>query len=117
ERRYRRLVEMREQVTDRGRTTFVLVLIPERLAIDETARAVSALAETALDVGGLVVNRVLPEGLAGRFYDERKAQELEYLDEIRARFARLRQTLVRQLPRDIAGLEPLRAIAAQLVSG
>ena len=39
ERRHKRLVELRDYVRDRGRTSFVLVTIPERLAIDETARA------------------------------------------------------------------------------
>jgi arsenite/tail-anchored protein-transporting ATPase len=117
DRRYRRLVELRAYVTDRGKTSFVLVTIPERLAIDETARAAETLRDTALDIGGLIVNRVLPEGLGGAFYDARKAQEQEYLNEIDRRFARLRRTVVRQLPRDVAGMTPLRAIAAQLVSG
>ena len=54
--------------------------------------------------------------IARKQYDERKAQEQHYLDEIANRFARLRRTVVRQLPRDVAGLAPLRAIAAQLVS-
>jgi arsenite-transporting ATPase len=116
ERRYRRLVELRSYVTDRGRTSFVLVTIPERLAIDETARAADALRETALDIGGLVVNRVLPDGLTGSFYDSRKAQEREYLDEIASRFCRLPRVVVRQLPRDVHGTGPLGAVAAQLLA-
>jgi len=116
DRRYRRLVELRDYVRDRGRTSFVLVTIPERLAIDETARAADALRDTALDVGGLVVNRVLPDDLSGSFYDARKAQEREYLDEIARRFPRLPRTMVRQLPRDVHGLQPLAAVAAQLLA-
>lgn len=116
ERRYRRLVELRAYVTDRGRTSFVLVTIPERLAIDETARAAEALRDTALDIGGLVVNRVLPEGLTGSFYDSRKAQEREYLDEIADRFARLHRVHVYQLPRDVHGTEALVSIADQLIA-
>ena len=114
ERRYRRLVELRAYVTDRGRTSFVLVTIPERLAIDETARAAETLRDTALDIGGLIVNRVLPDGLSGSFYDARKAQEREYLDEIARRFARLERLHVRQLPRDVHGIGPLEAVAAEM---
>jgi len=114
-RRHRRLVDLREAVTDRGRTSFVLVTIPERLAIDETARAAETLRDTALDIGGLIVNRVLPEGLSGSFYDARKAQEREYLDEIARRFPRLQRVCVRQLPRDVHGLEPLGLIGAELL--
>lgn len=116
ERRHRRLVELRAHVTDRGRTSFVLVAIPERLAIDESARAADSLRATALDIGGLVVNRVLPDDLPGEFYSARKAQEREYLDEIGRRFARLPRTVVRQLPRDVHGLDPLAAVAAQLLA-
>jgi arsenite/tail-anchored protein-transporting ATPase len=116
DRRYRRLLDLRAAVTDRGRTSFVLVTIPERLAIDETARAFETLRDTALDVGGLVVNRVLPDGLAGSFYDARKAQEREYLDEIARRFPRLDRVCVRQQPRDVHGLEPLGSIGAELLA-
>jgi arsenite/tail-anchored protein-transporting ATPase len=114
-RRQGRLTELRALVTDRGRTSFVLVTVPERLAIDETARAATALRDTALDIGAIVVNRVLPDGLAGSFYAERKAQEREYLDEIARRFARVPRVVVRQLPRDVHGPEPLAAIAGQLL--
>jgi arsenite-transporting ATPase len=116
ERRRQRLADLRSYVTDRGRTSFVLVTIPERLAIDETARAVDALRETALDIGGLIVNRVLPDGLSGSFYEARKAQEREYLDEIGRRFPRLTRVVVRQLPRDVHGAGPLASVAAQLLA-
>jgi arsenite-transporting ATPase len=116
ERRHKRLVALRDYVRDRGRTSFVLVTIPERLAIDETARAVEALKDTAMDIGGLVVNRVLPDGLSGSFYDARKAQERDYLDEIAARFPRLPRIVVRQGPQDIHGLGPLTLVVAQLLA-
>ena len=115
ERRRQRLSDLRERVSDRGHTSFVLVTIPERLAIDETARTADLLADTGLDIGALVVNRVLPDGLSGSFYDARKAQEREYLDEIARRFPRLGRVVVRQLPRDVHGLESLGAVSSQLV--
>ena len=114
DRRYRRLVELRAFVTDRGRTSFVLVTIPERLAIDETFRAAESLRETGLDVGALVVNRVLPEGLPGEFFQARAAQEREYLEEIVRRFSRLPQVVVRQRPRDVHGAGALADVASQL---
>jgi arsenite-transporting ATPase len=114
ERRQRRLVDLRSFVTDRSRTSFVLVTIPERLAIDETARAAETLRDTALDIGGLVVNRLLPDDLTGSYYQSRKAQEREYLDEIARRFPRFPRVLVRQLPRDVHGMAPLRSVCDQL---
>src|SRR5687768_998698 len=45
-----------------GRTTaFVLVLIPERLPIEETARTIAQLDDAGVRVAGLIINRVLPE--------------------------------------------------------
>jgi arsenite-transporting ATPase len=117
ERRRQRLTDLRERVHDRGHTSFVLVTIPERLAIDETARAAALLAETGLDIGALVVNRVLPDGLTGAFYAARKAQEGEYLEEIARRLPRLSRIVVRQLPRDIHGLDSLAGISEQLGAG
>ena len=79
ERRHERLARLRTIITDRARTSFVLVGIPERLVIEETARAAELLGDTGVDVGGLVVNRVLPDDLEGEFYQSRKAQERTYL--------------------------------------
>jgi arsenite-transporting ATPase len=114
DRRRARLSDLRARVTDRAHTTFVLVTIAERLAIDETARAAALLADTGLDVGALIVNRVLPDGLSGPFYDARKGQEAQYLGEIARRFPRLPRIVVRQLPRDVYGLEPLGVVSTQL---
>jgi arsenite/tail-anchored protein-transporting ATPase len=115
ERRHERLAQLRRIMTDRSRTSFVFVMIPERLAIEETARAAEQLADTGVDVAGLVVNRVLPDGLEGEFYRSRKAQEEIYLKEIDRRFARLPRVRVRQLPRDVYGLESLALVSDQLV--
>ena len=115
ERRHERLAQLRRIMTDRSRTSFVFVMIPERLAIEETARAAEQLADTGVDVAGLVVNRVLPDGLEGAFYRSRKAQEEIYLKEIDRRFARLPRVRVRQLPRDVYGLESLALVSDQLV--
>jgi arsenite-transporting ATPase len=114
ERRHERLMLLRSQLLDRSRTSFVLVTIPERLAIEETWRAADLLSETGVDVAALVVNRVLPDGLEGDFYTARKAQEREYLTEIDRRFAGLGRVRVAQLERDVHGLAQLNRISAAL---
>ena len=79
-------------------------------------RAAHLLSETGIDVGALIVNRILPDGLSGDFYASRKAQEATYLTEIARRFPRLPRTDVRQLPRDVYGLDTLGEISRQLVA-
>ena len=61
-------------------------------------------------------NRVLPDGLEGTFYHSRKAQEQTYLDEIVRRFPRLERVVIRQLPRDVYGIESLTSISEQLMA-
>jgi arsenite-transporting ATPase len=114
ERRQHRLGLLRERVFDRATTSFVLVTIPERLAIEETARAAELLSATGMAIGGLVVNRVLPEGLEGEFYRARKAQERQYLQEIATRFPRVKRVDVCQLPHDVYGVSSLTLISDQL---
>ena len=115
ERRHARLTELVECLRDRGRTTFVLVTVPERLPLEETSRAAAQLADARFDIGGLIVNRVLPDGLAGDFYASRKRQEDFYLDEITRRFAGTPRVGVRLLPRDVSGFDMLGRIAEQLI--
>jgi arsenite-transporting ATPase len=115
ERRHERISRLRALLTDRARTSFVLVMTPERLVIEETARAVELLGEAAVHVGGVIVNRVLPEGLEGEFYRSRKAQERAYLDEIDRRFARLPRVRVLQLAKDVHGLSSLSEVARHLL--
>ncbi len=115
ERRHERLAALRAIITDRSRAAFVLVAIPERLAIEETARAEALLSETGVHVGGLIVNRLLPDGLEGEFFRSRKDQENSYLQEIDQRFRGLRRVRVHQLPRDVHGLEPLARVSGELI--
>jgi arsenite/tail-anchored protein-transporting ATPase len=116
ERRQERVGRLRGIITDRRRTSFVLVMLPERLVIDETARAAELLGDAGIDLGGLVVKRVLPDDLEGEFYRSRKAQERTYLDEIERRFKRFPRVIVRQLARDVYGTEPLTLISEQLMA-
>ena len=116
ERRHDRMKALRSRVLDRGRTAFVLVTLPERLPIEETARAADLLTDTGIDVAALIVNRVLPDGLEGDFYRSRKEQEAVYLAEIARRFPRMPRCQVRQLPHDVSGTSSLLLISDQLVS-
>lgn len=111
-----RLRTFRERLLHDAR--FHVVLVPERLPIEETARSVPALESAGLHVGAVVVNRVLPEDAEGAYLRERRQQQDEYLSEIRERFAGRHLVFVEQQPRDISSpdqLEPVRAPLQALV--
>jgi len=112
--RFDRLQTLRARLMSGRVTAFVLVLIPERLPIEETARAAAQLDETGVKVGGLVVNRVLPAETADAFLQARRAQEQVYLDEIASRFASRPRVYLPQYPRDVYGLASLGPVAEAL---
>jgi arsenite/tail-anchored protein-transporting ATPase len=93
---------------------FYLVLIPERLPIEETSRTLDTLTENGIEVGGLVVNRVLPDVSEGAFLRARLEQQSEYLDEITARFQDRRVIQIEQDAHDITERRQLSDIAKQL---
>ena len=90
EERRDRFQEARRVLTDPRRTAFVFVVIPERLPIWETEKAVEALSKHDVPVGAIVVNLVLPERGAGAaedpFLAARRERQAAYL-------ARISQTL------------------------
>jgi len=93
---------------------FYLVLIPERLPIEETERSVEVLAGAGMKVGGFIVNRVLPEMEGGDFMAARLQQQAQYLDEIDRRFSAHPRIRIEQQPRDISSPLDLRALADPL---
>ena len=99
-----------------GRTTgFVVVLIPERLPIEETSRAIGQLDEVGVKVGSLIVNRVLPEQSTDPFLSARRRQEDVYLAEIDRRFAAHAILRVPQLESDVYGLPALERVSRLLL--
>jgi arsenite/tail-anchored protein-transporting ATPase len=112
--RLERLREFRARLVSPRVTAFVLVLIAERLPIEETSRAMAQLEDAGVRVAALVVNRVLPESSPDPFLVARQAQERVYLDEIDRRFASVPRMRVPQLAHDVHGLDTLQTIAGAL---
>jgi arsenite/tail-anchored protein-transporting ATPase len=101
----------RRMLLDASTTAFVMVLIPEKLPVLETRKAVEILREHKVPLAGLIVNRVLPDEPLGDFLESRRAQEGEYLARIDSLFARHPRIRVPLLRRDVQGIESLREIS------
>ncbi|HYE85447.1 MAG TPA: ArsA family ATPase [Vicinamibacterales bacterium] len=114
--RLEHLREFRARLLSPRVCAFVLVLVAERLPIEETARAIAQLEEAGVKIGGLVVNRVLPATSPDPFLRSRHDQEQIYLDEIERRFAAHSRVRVPQLASDVHGLATLEHLAGVLVS-
>lgn len=113
--RRRKFHQARRILLDTDTSAFLLVLIPEKLPILETHKALEALDRFDVPVAGIVVNRVLPREPLGEFLERRRRQEAEYLERIEGLFARLPRVQVPLLPRDVDGHESLREVARWLL--
>lgn len=118
-----KLEQIRARLMQHNFTGFVLVVIPERLPIEETVRAQEILRESNVNVCGVFVNRVLPDDLegpstalgSGGFYRSRRKQEQVYIDEIKRRFSAYPLTWIPQLETDVYGLENLERVSSVLM--
>ncbi len=90
------------------------VMIPERLPIEETARALPALRAAGIHVGCVVVNRLLPQDADGEFLRARREQQDAYLAEIHRRLSGERIVHVAQQPRDVATPDALQRLRGEL---
>lgn len=70
ERRRARFHRARQILTDAAQTAFLFVVVPERLPIWETEKAVQALARHRVPVGGIIVNQIIPPNPGGADGDE-----------------------------------------------
>lgn len=113
--RRRRFARARRLLLDPASTAFVLVMIPEKLPILESRRALEALRSHRVPVVGVVVNRVLPRESLGEFLESRRGQEGDYLERIDREFRDLPRVRIPLFPRDVEGLEGLREVGPHLL--
>lgn len=108
--RKHRFERAREVMTDPEQTGFVFVIVPERLPILETERAVATLAKYQIPVGAIIVNRVLP-AIDEPFLARRRERESGYLDTIADTFKGVPLFRLPLLDSDVVGIAGLRSLA------
>lgn len=113
--RRRKFYRVRRLLLTPGEAVFVFVLTPERLPIVETRKAITLLSKSAIPVGGLVVNRLLPEEACEHpFFAARRERQRGYLGEIDRTFPDLAKVRLPLLDRDVVGRESLERIVEVL---
>jgi arsenite/tail-anchored protein-transporting ATPase len=116
ERRGEKLEQVRSRLLHHNDTGFVLVLIPEKLPIEESVRAAKLLLDANVNVCSVIVNRVLPDAADGEFYLSRRRQEQIYRDEIVRRLGSYPLQWVPQFETDVYGMANLIRLSAVLVN-
>ena len=102
-------------LTDRDKTAFFFVVVPEEMIILDTQKAAQLFAKFDVPIAGYVVNRVLPAELAGKdippYLQNRLKMQGRYLEEIDKTFGKQVVSRVPELERDVTGLEMIEKLA------
>jgi arsenite-transporting ATPase len=102
-------------LTDREKTAFFFVVVPENMIILDTAKAAQLFAKFDVPLAGYVVNRVLPAELAGQnipsYLQNRLKMQERYLRVIDDTFGTEVIGRVPELERDVTGLAMIEKLA------
>src|SRR6266571_3025378 len=105
-------------LTDRKRTAFFFVVVPEVMIILATKKAASLFAKFDVPLSGYVVNRVLPpdlgQGSIPAYLRNRITMQQKYMEDIRSAFGSEVLAYVPEMERDITGLPMIERLAHRL---
>ena len=105
-------------LTDRKRTAFFFVLVPEEMIILDTKKAAELFSRFDVPISGYLVNRVLPPDLDRApippYLKNRIAMQRKYLAEIRDTFGSDVRAYVPEMERDVTGLAMIERLALRL---
>ncbi len=108
-------------LTDKEKTAFFFVLVPEEMIILDTVKAAGLFARFQVPISGYIVNRVIPTELEQQQIPEylrhRIQMQRKYLEEIRQRFGNQVLAYIPEFERDITGLEMIRRMAEAMFGG
>jgi arsenite-transporting ATPase len=105
-------------LTDREKTAFFFVIVPEEMIIVDTRKAAELFAKFDVPIGGYVVNRVLPEELLNEkvpgYLKNRIEMQRRYLKKIQDSFGQDILARIPEMERDVTGLEMIEKVAKQM---
>jgi len=105
-------------LTDKEKTAFYFVLIPEEMIILDTQKAAGLFAKYDVPLCGYIVNRIIPEELAADnipdYLRNRMEMQKKYMKKIHLTFGNDVLTSVPEFERDITGLAMIERVAKAL---
>jgi arsenite-transporting ATPase len=102
-------------LTDKVKTAFFFVVVPEEMIILDTRKAAELFAKFDVPLSGYIVNRVLPDELAQQnvpdYIKNRILMQNRYLGEIRQTLGKDVLAYVPEMERDVTGLKAIEQLA------
>ncbi len=109
--------EARAELTDPTRTSFVIVMIPEAMAVSETERLLQTLYEYQIPSSHIIVNMVFPDMPDCSFCNARKTMQTQYLTQIHDIYDDFKITEVPLFTDEIRGIPALTRLSNLLGTG
>ncbi len=106
-------------LTDREKTAFFFVLVPEEMVIRDTKKAAGLFARFQVPISGYILNRIIPKEVATspnapQYLRNRYEMQQKYLQVIRQEFGDEILAEVPELERDVTGLDMIARVAEYL---
>jgi arsenite-transporting ATPase len=103
-------------LTDKQKTAFFFVVVPEEMIIFDTKKAAELFAKFDVPIAGYVVNRILPESLLKEksvppYLQNRMQMQQAYMAKIEEQLGQLVVAQVPEMERDVTGLEMIRRLS------
>lgn len=103
-------------LTDKLKTAFFFVVVPEEMIIFDTKKAAELFAKFDVPIAGYVVNRILPETLLTEknvppYLRNRMQMQQAYLAKIEEQLGKQVVAQVPEMERDVTGLEMIRRLS------
>ena len=103
-------------LTDKQKTAFFFVVVPEEMIIFDTKTAAELFAKFDVPIAGYVVNRILPESLLKEksvppYLQNRMQMQQAYMAKIEEQLGQQVVAQVPEMERDVTGLEMIRRLS------
>jgi arsenite-transporting ATPase len=110
-----KIKDARAELSDPDVTQFIVVMIPEAMALFETQRLIASLNRWQIPMSNIVVNQLVPPNPACTFCDRRRSMQQTNLVDIKEIYRDLDITEVPLFDREIRGVDELRELGVILI--
>ncbi|WXG45610.1 MAG: TRC40/GET3/ArsA family transport-energizing ATPase [Candidatus Atabeyarchaeum deiterrae] len=105
----------RGELSNKDVTSFVPVMIPEAMAVEQTEMLLTALYEFEIPVSHIIVNMIFPEEVECKFCKARKTMQEQHLTRIRHIYSdQFRLTELPLLDNEVRGLDGIKRLSSFL---
>jgi arsenite-transporting ATPase len=107
----------KEQLSNKSVTSFVPVMIPEAMAVEQTEMLLTALYEYEIPVEHIIVNMIFPEEVSCRFCKARRQMQSQHLTRIRHIYSdQFKVTELPLLDTEVRGIDKIKQLSSLLFS-